>query len=324
VEVTALRFVKGHCGWDTVTLLPEGQIEAEAELPASIKILALPMSGGLEVGWLGAGERDNEIRVRMVNSTTRNWIPMCGGMTQVIGKALVETFLRDHFHIVPTGARLDLTLQTPSGAIAVGVDLDDGRVSSVTTVMDAYAAFAYRKGVEDCVLEGVPVLRVGTYAVIDIDALSKRHPGVDFTSRQPGAALEIVHGILRAFRTRLGLSGVNGMLYDSHPEGRGEFRVFPRFYSDDLAAARIPWEFQCGTGSIVVAIALAEAGRLPFDGEECETLFEWGSRRTTPDPYGVRTSKLHIRRQGSRVTQASFSHSVIEILAQGTLRLPEY
>jgi hypothetical protein len=319
-----IDFVKGHCGWDVVTLLPEGQIAATAELASSIKIISAPIDGGLEVGWMGFGDRPDEIRVRMVNSTTKKWIPMCGGMTQVIGKALIETFLREHFKVDTSEPRLTRKLITISGEIPIHVDIADGKALRVTTVMDNYLSYLYKGGVQALLLEDIPLHRVGTYAVIDMIALEARHPGVDFARRDPGPHLEIVNNVLRAFRHRVGLSGVNGMLYDQRPEGPGQFRVFPRFYSDDLAAARIPWEFQCGTGSIAVAVMLAHDDRLTFTGESGEVLFEWGSYKTTRDPYGIRTSQLHLALKDRRATKATFSHSVVEILGEGTLTLPNY
>jgi hypothetical protein len=319
-----LDFVKGHCGWDVVTLLPEGQIPATDELAVSLKILSAPIDGGLEVGWLGGGCRPGEIRLRMVNSTTRTWIPMCGGMTQVIGKALIETFFRELFNIDTSQSVLLVTLITPSGGIPIRVESRNGHVLRVTTTMDNYLAGAYHAGVEPLLLEGVPVLRVGKYAVIDVVALESIHPDVDFTRRDPGRHLDIVNDVLRAFRHRLGVTGVNGMLYDERPEGQGQYRVFPRFYSDDLAAARIPWEFQCGTGSVVVAMTLAHEGRLPFRTQRGEVSLEWGSNRVTRDPYGIRMSQLYLDLTGKRVTKASFSHSVVEIIAEGKLTLPSY
>lgn len=321
---TTLPFVKGHCGWDVVTLLPEGQVRPEDELPAAVKILGAPIDGGLEVGWLGAGERADEIKLRMVNSTTKNWIPMCGGMTQVIGKALVETFFRHHFEIDVSRPSITKTLITPSGSIPIQICICNGAVSRVTTVMDSYLSYVRQRGIERLLLQDVPLLRVGTYAVIDLGILEQRHPSVDFTRRDPGPHLDIVNGVLRSFRQVLGVTGVNGMLYDNRPEGPGQFRVFPRFYSDDLAAARLPWEFQCGTGSVVVAMALAFEGRLPLGAGTGAVVFEWGSHRTTPDPYGIRTSRIELELNDREVERAAFSHSVVEILAEGTLTLPGY
>jgi len=321
---TRLDFVKGHCGWDVVTLLPEGTLSEREELAAAIKIVGAPIDGGLEVGWLGSGAQPGEISLRMVNSTTKSWIPMCGGMTQVIGKALVETFLRDRFHVDVSQPSLTVKLMTPAGEIPIQIEIVDGRASSITTVMDRYLSYLYQGGLESLFLEGVPLLRAGKYAVIDVMALEEKHPGIDFTRRDPGPHLEIVNDILRAFRQRQGFSGANGMLYDERPEGRGQYRVFPRFYSDDLAAARIPWEFQCGTGSVAVAMALAHQRRLPFATEQGEVVLEWGSYRATPDPYGIRTSTLDLRLKDHRLIQAAFSHSVVEILVEGKLTLAHY
>ena len=61
-------FVKGHCGWDVLTLVPEGQIPPGSELEAALRILAPPVDGGLEVGFLGPGDRPDEIRLRMIDS----------------------------------------------------------------------------------------------------------------------------------------------------------------------------------------------------------------------------------------------------------------
>jgi hypothetical protein len=317
-------FVKGHCGWDVVTLVPEGQLPAGQELAAAIKIVTAPLDGGLEAGIMGRGERDDEITLRMVSSTAKDWIVMCGGMTQVIGKALVETFLRDRFDVDVSGPVVERTLLTPAGRIPIRVDVSDGVATSVTTGMDHYVGYLYEKGIESWTLRGVPVLRTGDYAVMDVVALEQAHPGLDFTRRDPGPHLDVVNDVLREFAARLGKRGINGMMVDARPEGPGQFRVFPRFYSDDLAAARLPWEFQCGTGSIAVAVALAHQSRLPFADGAGEVLFEWGSPRTTPDPYGIRISRLGLELDQGRVAGARFTHSVVEILTEGRLALPGF
>jgi hypothetical protein len=320
-----VNFVKGHCGWDTVTLVLAGQIPPEHELEAALKIIAIPVNGGLEVGFMRRGDREGEIRLRIAESTTRNWIAMCGGMTQVIGKALIETVFRDHFNLSISGPTLSVKLVTDSGVIPIEIDIESGKARQTTTVMDDYAAFSYRCGVEPIVLDGVPALQVDRFIILNIAALEDRHPGVDFTRRDPGQHLEIVNALLQSFQRHCGsANGAVGMLYDDRPEGPGQFRIYPRFFSADLAAAKIPYEFQCGTGTVAVGVALAYHNQLPFKEQQGRILFEWGSQRTTPDPYGIRTSQLDLVMQGGRVSKASFSHSVVEILAEGTLYLPQY
>lgn len=321
----SLDFVKGHCGWDTLTLLVEGQVPPERELASALKILAEPVQGGLEVGFMGRGSRPDEVRLRMVDSTSRDWIPMCGGMSQVIGKALVETFLHDHFAVDIDAPRLHFKLLTPSGTMPIAVEVNDRRATRTLTTMDGFVSYLYERGVEPLTLNGCELLRVGHMLVIDLAALERAHPGLDFTTRRPGEALDIVNGMLEAYVKRAdGQHGVVGMMYDDRPEASGQFRIYPRFYSKDMAAASSPYEFQCGTGTVAVGLALAYRGTLPFKSTSGSILFEWGSQRTTPDPYGVRTSQLNLTLQGARVRQANFSHSVVEILSEGKLTLPGY
>jgi hypothetical protein len=137
--------------------------------------------------------------------------------------------------------------------------------------------------------------------------------------------LEIVNGILKTFGARYSSDGgVVGMLYDTRPDGPGQYRLYPRFYSADLAASRQAYEFQCGTGTVAVGVALAARALLLADDADGHLVFEWGNPRVTPDPYGIRTSQFDYATAGGRLVRASFSHSVVEILAEGRLTLPQY
>jgi hypothetical protein len=317
-------FVKGHCGFDAVTLLPAGQIPPARELEVALRILAPPVGGGLEVGFLGPGERADEIRLRMVDSTARTWIPMCGGMSQVIGKALVETFFRERFHFDISRAHQAIRLCTPAGVVPIVVDIERGKAVRVTSVMDSFASYLYDNGVESVTVEGCRLLRLGDYCVFELGELERAHPGLDFTRRDAVPSLEVVNRMLARFAERYSPgAGVVGMMYDAHPEGPGDYRLYPRFYSPDLAAARLPYEFQCGTGAVAVGIALTHQGLLPATARGA-LVFEWGSQRSTPDPYGIRTSHLEYETNAGRLVRVSFSHSVVEILAEGRLTLPDY
>lgn len=325
LSLTRLAYVKGHCGWDAVTLLREGCVAPEHESDTALRILDAPVLGGLEVGYLGKTGRRNELRLRVMANTQRDWIPMCGGMTQVIGRALVETSLRDLIDLEPGATTAVVNLVTTSGAIPLHIEIENGRVVRTTTIMDRYVEFLYARGVSPVVLEGIEALDVSEYLVFDIEALSRAHPGVEFRTRQHGPGLEIIHSMLRAYQKHRGVTaGVSAMMFERGGEGPGQFRVYSRFYSDDEAAAGVPFEFQCGTGTVAVGIALAHWGLIPSVDRNVELLLEWGSQRVTPDPYGIRLSRLEAVLDGKRMTQARFSHSVVEILAEGTLTLPAY
>lgn len=317
-------FVKGHCGWDAVTLLPAWQIPAGQELAIALKIIDAPVYGGLEIGFMGPGDAPDEIRLRIVDSTTRTWLPMCGGMTQIIGKALVETFFRDFFRVDVSELAGTFKLITDAGTIPIQIHIGNQQARKVITTMDGYASYFYEQGVEPLTLQDVVVLRVGDFVVMDISDLERVYPDIDFTRRDPGQHLDIVNEILCAFGKYRDHEGVYGMMFDQRPDGPGQFRIYPRFYSDNLTAASLPWEFQCGTGTVAVAAALAHLKQLPFTGNKGSVLFEWGNQQVTPDPYGIRTSKVDITLAENRIIAVSFSHSLVEIVAEGKMTIPTY
>ena len=311
-----LYFVKGHCGWDVLSLLLADEIPAEEQLATALRVLDSPVSGGLEVGLLSRGSNRGELRLRITDSTTRQWLAMCGGLTQVVGKALIETAMRERLAIDVSQPVVELRLVTDACSIPIRIESANGRATRVTTQMDSYLELTYRLGVREVSIDGVRGLEAGEYLVLHLDDLNARYPVLDFTRRDPGPHLHIVNSLLEAHRRKHGDPLYsNAILYDARPEGRGQFRVFPRFL--DATAAAIPYEFQCGTGTVALAAALAHEGALTSD----VFTLEWGSQRTTPDPYGIRTSLVEVGRQSGRLISASFSHSVIEIVIEGRVRI---
>ena len=319
-----IPFVKGHCGWDVMTLTLCDHPPSDRELDIARTIFRMPINGGLEVGFLGRGESENEINLRVAASTQQDWVPMCGGMTQVIGKALVETSFRHHFDVDLTGGTITRTLVTDSGRVPLSIFCNDGVVEKTVAGMNDYVDFLYKDGVEPIEIDGVETLRVGNFLVINVESLERRYPGPDFTRRDHGPHLDLVNSILEQYERQRRLSGVFAMLYDHRPDGPGQLRLFPRFFGGDGVAARIPWEFQCGTGGIAVCAALAHRKEIPFTEDHGDILFEWGNQRVTPDPYGIRTSEVSLRLEDGEVREAAFSHSVVEINAEGRLTLPAY
>ena len=318
-----LHFVRGHCGWDVVTLLLGREVPSAMQLEVALQVLDAPVNGGIEAGILERTGDPAAIRLRVTDGLTRGWLPMCGGMSQVIGKALVETSLREHFGIDCTAPMVRVRLQTDSCEVPLAIEVADNKAVSVTTTMDSYAGHLYELGIEPVMFTQVAGLRVGEFLVVDVADLETAYPGVDFTRRDPGAHLDIVNSMLESFARHLGgVQGVVSMLYDDRPEGSGDFRAFPRFHGADDTAARIPYEFQCGTGTVAVAVALAHARRLPFGGPHGSFVLEWGSQRATPDPFGIRTSKVDLELSDDRIVRIDFQHSVIEIVAEGTLLVP--
>ncbi len=75
----SFRFVKGHCGWDTVTLVVGEEVPEGKEVETALKILDPPINGGIEVGFMYRPRAQGDIRLRIVDSMRRTWLPMCGG-----------------------------------------------------------------------------------------------------------------------------------------------------------------------------------------------------------------------------------------------------
>ena len=320
-----ISFVKGHCGWDIVTLLVGEQIPPGKELETALKIISPPVSGGIEVGFMYQTDEGEDIRLRIVDSTHKTWIPMCGGMSQVIGKAVVETFFRERFNLKTEGPIVTVQLRTDSSMVPLQIEVENGKATKVTTVMSEYAAYLYREGVEPVNVLGVEGIKVGYFLILDIEKLKQKYPDVEFAQLKPGPHQDVLRQIHEAYMKQQDIEeGLYNILYDMNAEGPGQARIFSRFYEKTPSAISIPWEFQCGTGTVAVGIAMAEQGKLPFKGEKGKVVFEWGSQKLTPDPYGIRTSELNIVLEEKQIVSASFSHSVIEILCEGQLTVPGY
>lgn len=234
----------------------------------------------------------------------------------VIGKALVETQLRDCLGIDTSTPLVKVRLITHACVIPLTIEVSAGKATRVTSQMDSYLELTNAIGVREVEVHGVPALDVGEHPLIRVQDLEAAHPGIDFTRRDAGPHLDIINAWLGEYCAQHSRpAGAFGILYDDRPEGPGQFRLFPRFL--DATAASIPYEFQCGTGTTAAVVALAHKGMLPFASERGEVLIEWGSQRSTPDPYGIRLSRVELTRDGRRVTSLSFSHSVIDITIEG-------
>jgi len=177
-------------------------------------------------------------------------------------------------------------------------------------------------------------MRVGYFLILKTDELEKSYPDVEFAQRSPGPRLDILRRLHEAYmRERRIEDGLYSMLYDMNHEAPGQTRLFSRFYDASGITISMPWESQCGTGTVAVGIATAAQGELSFQGDAGTVVFEWGSQRWTPDPYGGRATELNLKLQNDRVEgfgktervlSVGFSHSVIEVLCEGRLTLPDY
>lgn len=322
----AYTYVKGHCGWDAVTLLFGDEIPAGEEHRIANTLFAPPCTGGIEIGFMYPPEHDEDIRLRIIDSTTKTWLPMCGGMSQVIGLAAFQTDIQTRFALQKTGVQRRVNVQTDSGLVPIDITFDGNRPGRIDTQMPEYSDFLYRDGVSEVTVEGIPAIKVGYFLIFKLDDLQKAYPQAEFRHRGPGSDLELLGEIqMRYLRDQdLKCSTLYSMIYDLHPEEDGQARIFTRFFRGKGVPQATLLEAQCGTGTIAVGIAMAERNELPFSGNSGEVLFEWGSQNHTTDPYGLRKSILKLELDHQKVINTSFSHNIVELQSQGKVYLPNF
>lgn len=326
MQQEAYQFVRGHCGWDLVTLLNGKEIPKGEEHRIAHTLLEPPCNGGVEIGFMYPPENGGDIRLRIIDSTTRTWLPMCGGMSQVIGLAAHTTWMREKFNIEKCLPSSLIKVETDSGLVPIETTFEQDNISRVTTHMPDYPQFLYQDGVRAVTVRGIPGMKVGYFLVFKMDDLKRAYPDAEFGHRRPGAHMELLGEIQQQYLNEQGIDAptLYGMIYDLHPEDGGDARIFTRFFRGKGVPSPTPLEAQCGTGTIAVGIAMAENGDLPFRGDKGQVVFEWGSGRLTQDPYGTRKSILNLELENGHLAWAAFSHNVVELLSVGTLYLPSF
>lgn len=318
------NFIKGHCGWDSVTLLYGQEIPQGEEHRIAHALLAPPCNSGFEIGFLYPPEENEDIRLRIIDSTTKTWLPMCGGMSQVIGLAAFRTQIHSVFNLKKDTPITILNIKTDSGIISVAIKFANDHISLISTDMSEYVRFLYDYGVHAVKIGDIAALKVGYFLVIKLTDIAVVYPHVEFRHRREGPGLELLaeiqHQYLKdnAFEN----SVLYCMLYDLEPEQDGDATIYTRFFRGKGIPQYTPLEVQCGTGTVAVGIAMAEKGDLPFKGNQGRILFEWGNEHLTPDPYGLKKSILEMSLEGGHVTRAAFSHNIVEIQSTGKVYLP--
>jgi len=318
-----IDFVKTHAGWDEVIFLHGAQVPEEEELKVGLSLLRRPSLRGTEVGILYEPETSGDIKVKILDITTNSYIDMCGGLTQALGKAVIETDIGERYGIEVEKPKTRFTLETEAGLFPISVDVTNNVATKITTNMRAYVEKRYRHGVRGMRVRGVDVINVGIepsrmeWLIFNVDDLKRRYPEVDFWGKDR-SALDVLKGLYEAFieEQNLGKSFLYGALYDTHPEGRGDarfvFRFLPSMYAPYYQGKG--YEEACGTGTIAVGIAMVENSGI--QDSEREVLFELGSGRLIHNSQQVFT-ELGMTVKKGRVVDAEFSHSLVEVVACG-------
>jgi len=310
----ALRipFIKGHMGGNEIILL-WGDIPQNRELEIGLAALRPPYSLGQELGSLHKTEKNGVLKVNITWKFFDDYIEMCGGLTQVLGKALVDVpQLADYFGIKITEPATMIALETKVGLIPVTVEVEKGKVKRVLTDMTYYAKQCYQEGVKPVEVAGVPAMKVGEFLVAKADDIVNKFPSVNL-SKMDKDTLEILEQMQLDWQRKYFSGALSFTIYDLHPEHKGQARaVFPH------DAANYYIEPSCGTGTVAAGIALIEQGEVKPVNGHVRIVFETGGK---PVLGGPELSELVLKLEGGKLMRAEFSHNLIETLAVGELWL---
>jgi len=307
-----LDFVRGHMGGNLIILVLGEQMPPGKELETAVKLLKPEYLYGHEAGILYPRKGDFGLKVKIAEPTSQCFISACGGFTQVLGAALIETELGDKFGINRHAARTEVLLDTDGGPTKLYIESSEGKVKSIKTDMTAFVRECYRRGVKPLHYEGLEVMQAGKFLVLEADRCKSIFPWVDFINWDLRTR-EMLTTIQDQFAGETGEQEYNVVLYDRNPQYAGDMRVvYPHCVKADYI------EPSCGTGTVALGIAALARGELPqvsTNGLHTVSLkAECGGGRELGGPD---ISILEMIVEKGRVIEAAFSHSNVEITSVG-------
>ena len=305
-----IPFLKGHMGGNEIVLAPRGRFPESAELELSLEILERPQIGGDQLGLLFDLPETSHVGAKIIDINSRDYIPMCGGMTQVLGKAHLELDISDIFELDSSMSNDEIRLETELGGFPIR-DAPEGRV---ITVMDTFLNYVYEAGVERGTLNGVKSFKVGDYFVTFEDEIKKRYPETSFHPLNKEAG-EILIELQKKFRHEFDTGKENrdlAIIGEPENEARTARLIFPHNISEGLI------EPTCGTGAVAAAVALVEKGSISGSGR-MDLGFETGGGKEYIG--GPEVTKVVLEVKSGKVRKGQFSHELVEILAAGNVFL---
>jgi len=303
-------FVKGHMGGNEIILVHASQIPKQHRVKAALSLMESPGLRGDQVGILEKPRAGGDVKVKIVDRTEKTYITMCGGLTQVLPRALMQTDLGRRYGISRTFKQL--ALETDLGIVKISVNKAKGKVTTHTD-MTKFVQECYHYGISQIRVAGVDALKVGEFLVVDAQVLRERYADANF-EQMDAKEREILISLQKDYDKQKFLPRPNSnySLFDIYPEDPTHGRVvFPH----NITNGHI--EPSCGTGTTAVAVALAETKRTPNGSVTLR--FDSGGG---PFLGGPETTEMQMEVENSRVKRAEFSHSLVEITANGKAWLP--
>ena len=310
-----LNFVRGHMGGNLIILLRGDQIPAGQELEVAVKLMGPNYLHAHEAGILYPTGKTGQIDVKIAEPTLPCFISACGGFTQVLGAALIETELGKLFGIVQDSPLTEVILYTGCGPTVLNIEALDRKAVRIKTNMESFVKEGYEHGVGQMLLQGCEVMRAGKFLVINADHFKEVCPEADFINWDRQTRDQLL-AIQREFVDQTGEEESNVALYDWHPKNGGDLRViFPHYVQNDFI------EPSCGTGSVASGIAVLARGELNHiaagkNGWLTLNLESGGGIELGGPDF----TTLELKIDSGVVNSAVFSHSRVEITAVGEAR----
>jgi hypothetical protein len=311
-----IDFIRGHMGGNRIVLLCGEQLPEGRELELAVTMMGPNYLYAHEAGILYRTNKRGEIRAKIAEPTLPSFISACGGLTQVLGVALVETGLGSLLGIEKDDLANDIILLTESGPTPLKVEIKDGKAFIVKTDMSNFLEECYEHGFGVIKYDGLAVIRAGKFMVVNADRFKDRYPETDFVNWNSQTRTRLL-AIQDYFLRETGEVEPNVVLYDQNPERDGEMRiVFPHYVKDDLI------EPSCGTGTVAFGMALVESGELDRlsskKGSRVVLKIESGGGIELGGP-DLTTLEMEI--EDGKAKSAAFSHSRVEVTVTGKVRL---
>ena len=305
-----LDYVKGHMGGNEIVFLDGSQISPKRYVDVGLSALESPSVHGDQTGVLLKPKSSGDIRVKIVDRTTRSFITACGGLTQVLPKALAETYLGKRFGIRKPMKKVDL--ETDLGIVRISLENVEGEIVAFTD-MTKFVDECYNRGLSQIQVSGVNAFKIGKFLVADANEILKSHPAADFV-RMNQAAKEVLIDMQIDLDNQHLMPDANTdySLFDMYPDDSTHGRVL---FPHSIPIGHI--EPSCGTGTIAVAVALAYGGRIT--GPSASIRFDSGDG---PFLGGPETTKVEMLLDNGKVKRAEFSHSRVEITSVGKIWIP--
>ncbi len=310
-----LDFVRGHMGGNLIVLVKGEQIPGGSELEAGIKLLKPNYLYAHEVGILYRAGGPSEVEAKIAEPTSECFISACGGFTQVLGAALVETGLGEALGVEKKEPLTKVLLHTEGGTVPLEIETRDNKAQRVKTDMKSFLRESYEKGIGKLKHEDLEVMQAGKFLAINADRFKKAYPWADFI-KWDQRTREKIDAIQNQFIAETGEDEYNVVLYDWNPEHGMDLRVvYPHCVKVDY------FEPSCGTGTVALGLAALAWQELPAAEKglkditlkiECGGSIELG---------GPEVTELEMKVENGRIKEATLSHSKVEITAVGEVWL---